>query len=128
MANRKLVKTLCSKITHDIPVSTGDLFDVFVRTDGHNGGKRYLIRSVSSFYRSPWTVPVPTSNGVTMSAAIEYVRQSIPNDLCDALIWHANHTFDRELGEICDEHNESSTVVHDVHATHAPATPFDAIF
>jgi len=77
IAKRKLNLILKSNATHDIPLASGDLVQVFIKLEKEKRGKWSSPRPILTFDKPSGIVTVPGSNGKVIKAAIEDTRHAI---------------------------------------------------
>lgn len=77
-ARRKLALILRSKATKEIPLSIGDLVEVYQKEQHEKRGKWSAAKPILSINKDARSVSVPGKTGNEVSAAIEDVRPAIP--------------------------------------------------
>lgn len=95
-ANEKLTLILHYKLCVDFTITSGDLVDIFIKSDKIKRGCRLSPRKVLSIDPSSGTITFPNGSGNTMRAAVEDVRPSITTDDLTAMVRFANDERDEE--------------------------------
>lgn len=76
----RLFKIFFSKPIRDIPLSDGDLIDVYVKQYDQRRNKWSSPQSILSLDRATWTVSTPVFHDRTINATVEDVQPSIDGD------------------------------------------------
>eukprot|EP00178_Gracilaria_changii_P016470 TRINITY_DN4728_c0_g1_i1.p1 TRINITY_DN4728_c0_g1~~TRINITY_DN4728_c0_g1_i1.p1 ORF type:complete len:805 (-),score=91.02 TRINITY_DN4728_c0_g1_i1:529-2943(-) len=89
VAKRKLTLILRSKATTEIPLSVGDMVQLFVKHQHQKRGHWSSAKPILSYDRASRTVTVPGAHGRKISAAIEDIRPAVSKDELAARIQDA---------------------------------------
>lgn len=109
-SKRKLALILSSKSPSHIQLVPGDLVGVYIKNENKKRGQWTSPKVIRSFDPTTPTVTVPGSNGRSIRAETEYIRNVLPVESFATMIRQANEDLDEEIKEwLC---NIASKYVH----------------
>ena len=111
VAKRKLNLILKSKSIIELPISVGDIVEIYVKRQNDKRGKWSEPLPVLSYDKATGTVTVPSTDGRTRKAAVEDVRFSVSHNALATEIQHGIDLIQQEIMEYLsnsETHNDST--------------------
>jgi len=117
IAKRKLNLILKSKAIEDVPLSSGDPVQVFIKRDMEKKGKRSSPRPILTFDKPSGIVTVPGSNGEVVIAAVEDKRHAIYENALAKIMQEAidemSYEIDASLDSCTTPDNDEESETND---------------